>query len=228
MILYTEGRSGGVVQRENLMTDYISGDLQRLLDEVLMTSEFAWWEWDILRNVTTSNDLKVTMLGYDPEDFRGVAYQAYTELLHPADYERVMQAMRDHLEGRAPIYQIDYRIRRADGAYVWYMDRGQTIARAADGSPLRLRGFVLDLGPEFNQHIKSEMILSLVRRALPSSQENRNMVTLCSGCKQLKLEEGIWMSVDSRFQKALTGSISHGLCPECIRRLYPESVDELN
>ena len=90
-------------------------DLERFLDEALMSSAFAWWEWDIPANRVTSNDKKVEMLGRRPEDFRNAGYQAFTDLLHPDDHERTMRAMRDYLEGRASLYQIDYRILRADG-----------------------------------------------------------------------------------------------------------------
>ena len=103
------------------MTNNRIKKLQRLLDDALQQSNLAWWEWDIPRNIVTCNDLKVTMLGYDPGDFINAGYQAYTGLLHPDDYERTMQAMRDHLECRADIYQVDYRIMKKDGDYTWYL-----------------------------------------------------------------------------------------------------------
>ena len=92
-------------------------------------SPFPWWEWDVAGNVVKASPLKVEMLGYCFEDFRGKGYQAYTDLLHPDDFERTMQAMRDLLEGRAPIYLVDYRIHARDGSWRWYMDRGSVQTR---------------------------------------------------------------------------------------------------
>ncbi len=200
-------------------------ELHQLLDEALNGSEFAWWEWDIQNNRVIFNDLKATMLGYSPEAFRGAGYQGFTDLLHPDDYERTMQAMRDHLEGLAPIYQVDYRIRRADGTYTWYMDRGSVIERDPDGKATKLRGIVIDLGDTLRERTKDGALFRLVRRKLSLSGINEGIVVLCSSCKNVKISESVWMPIDSSFEKALLGDISHSICPDCIRTLYPDEAE---
>jgi PAS domain S-box-containing protein len=200
--------------------------LKQLLDDALSSSEFAWWEWDIQDNRVIFNDLKATMLGYNPDDFRDQGYQAFTDLLHPNDYERTMQAMRDHLEGRAPIYQVDYRIRRADGTYTWYMDRGSTIEKDSKGKPKKLRGIVVDLGDHLREKTKDRALFKLIRRTLPLPGVNEGIAVLCSACKKIKISESVWMPVDSSFEKALLEDISFGICLDCIRLLYPEEADE--
>ena len=197
-------------------------DIKELLDEALMRADIAWWDWDIPHNRVVSNDLKTTMLGYRPEDFRGLGYQAYTGLLHPDDYERTMQAMRDHLEGRADIYQIDYRIRRADGGYTWYMDRGCILERDEAGNPLRLRGLVVDLGKSMSEKSRDEAVLRLIRKRLPASGKKDQFAVLCSACKQIKIAEREWVPVGGNFEKVFWPEISHGICPECVKRLYPD------
>jgi len=209
------------------MEDSTSQPLRDLLERVLLDSSFAWWESNIVSNEVTSNDLKLTMLGYDPADFSNAPYQAYTDLLHPDDYERTMQAMRDHLEGRARIYQVDYRIKRSDGNYNWYMDRGLIISRLPDGSPERLRGIVIDLGEEFTAALSDQERVRLIRNALPSTQSGKNHITLCSNCKRLKVGEDDWIKVDASLYRAFPKSVSHGICPDCIRMLYPDLADRL-
>ncbi|MBD3425886.1 MAG: PAS domain-containing protein [Candidatus Omnitrophica bacterium] len=201
-------------------------ELKRLLDESLRTSEFAWWQWEIPDNKVTFNDLKVTMIGYDPKDFADVGYQAFTDLLHPDDHERAMDAMRDHLEGRAPLYQIDYRIRKADGTYTWYVDRGVIMERSGSGEPLMLRGIVLDLGSELRKKTKDETILALLRKAIPKGREEQ-LIRICASCKKLKLKEEDWVEVEKRFLKAVETDLSHGICPDCLKKLYPELADQL-
>ena len=48
------------------------------------------------------NENKIKMLGYDIKEFRNVNYTAFTDIVHPEDHEKVMKAMRDHLE---PVHQ---------------------------------------------------------------------------------------------------------------------------
>ena len=202
--------------------------LHKLLEDALKGSEFAWWEWDIEKNRVTSNDLKAIMLGYDPAAFRGGGYQAYTELLHPDDYERTMQAMGDHLSGRAGIYQVDYRIRRADGWYTWYMDRGSIVERTPGGDPLKLRGIVVDLGSEIGERAGNAALVRLIRRSLPGSADSEALTVICSACKRLKISGSVYMPLDLSFEKVFSDRISHGICPECMERLYPEDADELD
>ena len=202
-------------------------DLKLILNEALQDSNIAWWEWDIQKNLVISNDLKTAMLGYKPEDFRDVSYQTYTDLLHPDDYERTMKAMRDHLEGHAPIYQVDYRIRRVDGTYTWYMDRGSIIERDSEGHSLKLRGIVLDLGKTFHESTKNKALVYLIRRSLPVPGEDSKLLVLCSACKNIKLTKSSWMPVDSTFERSLAGKISYSICPNCIELLYPDEAARL-
>jgi len=205
-----------------LMNRESEGRVKDIVEEALLDSDIAWWEWDVVGNAVSFNDLKVKMLGYDPEDFRGSGYQAFTDLLHPDDYQRTMQAMTDHLEGRSPIYQIDYRIQKKDGSYTWYMDRGVIIERDEEENPATLRGIVIDLGSTLQDGVHQQALVSLVRRKLPVSGELERVIVLCSSCRKIKLEEDTWVPVDASLEKHFGGEISHGLCPECIEALYPD------
>ncbi len=170
--------------------------------------------------------MKVKMLGYDPTDFKHAGYQAYTSLLHPEDYERAMQAMRGHLEGENDLYQVDYRIKKADGTYTWYMDRGVIIERTKTGAPLRLRGLVMDLGPALREQAKNETALARIRKLLPGGKR-KEVLKICAECKKFKMGDREWVKVDENFLKVVSEDISHGICPECIRKLYPELADDL-
>jgi PAS domain S-box-containing protein len=200
--------------------------LRELVDQALSDATLPWWEWNIPANRVTFNRLKVTMLGYPIEDFKGCGYEAFTNLLHPEDYERTMQAMREHLEGRAPIYEIDYRIRRADGGYTWYMDRGCTLQRDEAGRPTLLRGIVLDLGPEFEAAAAREQLVAAARQSLPSGSSTA-IVPLCSVCLRMRAGKEGWIELKDGAIQKLQASISHGICPDCIRTMYPDDADEI-
>lgn len=50
------------------------------------------------------------------------------------------------------------------------------------------------------------------------------MITACCNCWRIKNDTGEWINVDLDPE---TPNISHGICPDCIRELYPEFADEL-
>jgi len=120
-------------------------------DENLPRLNLEWagslgeWYWDVQENHVIFNDKKVEAIGYDPNDLEDIGFEFFTEKLHPDDYDRVMDNMRDHLDGQSEAYEIEYRIKHKDGHYKWYYDRGMVTKRDKDGKPLYVQGIVFDI-----------------------------------------------------------------------------------
>lgn len=114
-------------------------ELQRF-ETAMEAVGLAWWWMELPSGVVFFSPNKAHMLGRDPGDF--VHYKQFTELVHPDDVEPMMQDMRDHLEGRKPLYETSYRIKHADGHYVRFLDRGKIVGQR--GKETLLAGFVFD------------------------------------------------------------------------------------
>ncbi len=48
------------------------------------------------------------------------------------------------------------------------------------------------------------------------------ILPICSGCKKIRDEQGVWHSLEEYIGSRSNARFSHGLCPECAERLYPE------
>lgn len=48
------------------------------------------------------------------------------------------------------------------------------------------------------------------------------LLPICAVCKQIRDEHNIWSSIESFLEKHTHVEFTHDICPECIRRLYPE------
>lgn len=112
------------------------------LESAMEAGGIAWWEMELPSGVVFFSENKAHMIGREPGNF--VHYRDFTDLLHPDDYEGAMQAMRDHLEGRAPLYKTMYRIEAADGSYRLFFDRGKIVSRDKNGD-LKMAGVVVDI-----------------------------------------------------------------------------------
>ncbi|HPF20595.1 MAG TPA: sensor domain-containing diguanylate cyclase [Syntrophomonas sp.] len=125
--------------------------------------EYAWtgnlghWYWNIRTNAVTFNPLKITTLGYDPAEMpQPVPYQFFTERIHPEDLPLAMDVMRNHLYGRAGVYEVEYRIQAKDGNYKWYYDRGRITQYDENGKPVFLAGIVFDITAKKAMQIELE------------------------------------------------------------------------
>jgi len=113
------------------------------LEGIMQAGNLAWWEINIKTGKVKFNQQKSKMLGYTTEDF--TYYQDFLDLIHPDDYEKAMQAMKDHLHGKAEVYKVDYRIKTKSGQYKWFHDIGATTTRDNNGQTINLTGVVVDI-----------------------------------------------------------------------------------
>ena len=119
--------------------------IKERLDLCLSTGNLAWWEMDVKTGRVTFNENKVKMLGYSMKHFENADYKAFTDLLHPDYYDKVMQAMKDHLDGKTEAYDVEYRIKAKNGIYKWFYDKGSVSERDQNKDPLLVKGIVIDI-----------------------------------------------------------------------------------
>jgi DNA-binding response OmpR family regulator len=48
------------------------------------------------------------------------------------------------------------------------------------------------------------------------------LLPICSACKKIRDDKGYWSQVDNYVQEHSEATFSHGLCPDCLKTLYPE------
>ena len=54
------------------------------------------------------------------------------------------------------------------------------------------------------------------------------MLPICASCKSIRNEQGEWMPLESYVSSRSSANFTHGICPECARRLYPDLYDEIS
>ena len=127
----------------------------RELREQLRISEERWrlvigsnndavWDWDMLHNRVYRDQRYADMLGLASADLSAAGFEWGTRV-HPEDMASADLALQQHLDGNAPYYQCEYRMRHAEGHWVWMLDRGKVVARDGRGTPLRMVGTQTDV-----------------------------------------------------------------------------------
>jgi two-component system CheB/CheR fusion protein len=159
------------LKRESQRADIAVRRLQRAME----MGQMAWWEWDVTTGIVTADPKKATMLGYTVKEFPINVYDICA-LIHPADYDRAMQAMRDHLSGETPLYQVTYRIRTRAGGYRWYTDRGGAVSRDEQGKPTHVTGIVIDATAHGSLVMASNQDHRLLLRLITNSEAGALMV----------------------------------------------------
>lgn len=106
----------------------------------MRVANMAWWEMDIATGNVTIDKKKAEMLGYPPERFKH--YKDFTDLIHPDDHTKAMNALLEHISGQVDRYEVEYRILAKSGEYKWFLDIGSIVKWNASGKPLTIIGLV--------------------------------------------------------------------------------------
>ncbi len=91
------------------------------------------------------SDQFYTMLGYTPGAVVP-SFAGWIGLLHPDDRVSADHALMGYIDtGGEGLFEAEYRMLQADGAYRWVLGKGRAIAWDQDGIPTRLVGLNLDI-----------------------------------------------------------------------------------
>ncbi len=100
------------------------------------------WDWNIATGAAWWSDSYYCLFGLDRSMVP--SFEAWLELVHPDDRERVAAGFARVMETREPAWTDEYRHLRADGSVVEVVDRGCLIFDEG-GTPIRAVGVVLDM-----------------------------------------------------------------------------------
>ncbi|MBK4717453.1 PAS domain S-box protein [Azospirillum sp. YIM DDC1] len=127
---------------EQKKADAVRRDLADRLEMALDATGAAVWDTDIQRGTCWWSDSFPRMLGYaEPPEMPADFWELR---LHPDDRRRVLTTIDSHLRGETAAYAYDYRLRRADGGWMWIAAQGRAI-RDASGRAVRYVGIMTDI-----------------------------------------------------------------------------------
>lgn len=67
-----------------------------------------------------------------------------------------------------------------------------------------------------------------VTEALAKVKILSGMLPICANCKKVRDDTGYWSQIESYIGEHSDTTITHGICPDCFKKLYPEFVDEIS
>ena len=147
---FPEGsRERALLERVRSLTERAETAERRLqetrerFDLVVRGADDGLWDWDIAADEVYLSPRWKQILGYEDHEFPN-RFDEWSTRLHPDDRERALATVQAHLDGRTPVYELDYRLRHKDGTYRWMRARGVAL-RDASGKAYRFAGSQWDI-----------------------------------------------------------------------------------
>ncbi|MDW7772148.1 MAG: hypothetical protein SCH71_04575 [Desulfobulbaceae bacterium] len=66
------------------------------------------------------------------------------------------------------------------------------------------------------------IIIRLTHNMFQRMKYLEGILPICASCKKIRNDQGNWQQVESYIHERSEADFSHGICPECAEKLYPE------
>lgn len=66
-----------------------------------------------------------------------------------------------------------------------------------------------------------------LKKALEEIKILKELLPICSSCKKIRSDDGVWHHIETYLSKNHHLDFTHSLCPECIKKLYPDLADKI-
>ncbi len=67
-----------------------------------------------------------------------------------------------------------------------------------------------------------EELIRTLQDALSQVKTLRGLLPICANCKKIRDDSGYWRQVEDYVSEHSEADFSHGICPDCMRKLYPD------
>jgi len=202
---------------ENTLTslDSIVKELKKLEDELIeseerfrLVAEFAY-DWEYWQDpdgifVYCSPSCE-TITGFNADEF-SQNKELLKEIIHPDDWDNWENHTHEMSE-KGEVEPIEFRIITKSGDIRWVHHVCRKI-HDKNGFDRGVRGSNRDI----TSRKKMQKEIKILKGFLP----------ICAACKKIRDDKGYWKQIESYIRDHSEAEFSHGICPDCAKKLYPD------
>ena len=112
-----------------------------------------------------------------------------------------------------------------DGRETWVRTSKMPF-RDKDGRIVGTFGISEDITAMKQAEAEREHLIQELQSALASVKSLSGLLPICSGCKKIRDDKGYWSQVESYIQQHSEATFTHGMCPDCIKKFFPELEED--
>ena len=161
------------------------------------------------------NDGFAAITGYGVEEVLGSTTRDLNLWAQASDREEVVAqlAALGRIDGR------EFAFRTKSGARLTGLFSAAVIAI---GNEPCILSSIADLTARKQAEVERERLAEERERALREIKTLSGLLPICMSCKKIRDDKGYWNQIEIYIRSHSQAEFSHGLCPECMHKLYPE------
>ncbi|HMK61886.1 MAG TPA: PAS domain S-box protein [Dissulfurispiraceae bacterium] len=139
-------------------------------------------------------------------------------------YNRKDVELLTDVKQRTQVYE--FRVNHADGTQHEVIF-SKAVYFQNDGSVGGLIGVINDITERKHLEKEREQLIVKLQEALSQVKQLSGLLPICSSCKKIRDDKGYWNQIETYISEHSEALFSHGLCPDCGKKLYPQYFDEI-
>ncbi len=145
--------------------------------------------------------------------------RSFVDLIWPDDRDMVMGRYRKRISGESVPDAYDFRLVGPEGAFIWVFLSATTIPWKGRPATLNL---LTDISDRKLAEEERERLITELQEALSQVKALSGLLPICASCKRIRNDEGNWEQMEAYIRDRSEAKFSHGICPECARKLYAD------
>jgi diguanylate cyclase (GGDEF)-like protein/PAS domain S-box-containing protein len=148
---------------------------------LLEASELGTWDWNLVADINQVNKRWCDIVGLEYEYYDSSS-RFFRQLIHPADYVQVEKQLNMHLTGSIKVFNTTFRMKHADGSWVWIESYGKIVETDAQGKPVRIAGIHRDITQRMESELherKKTQLLQFINKTRASYLQNNDLTMAC-------------------------------------------------
>jgi hypothetical protein len=142
------------------------------------------------------------------------------EIIHQKELTSFRRQLRDEVK-KTGVIEAVYKLAFPDGRTFWLKDQAELEMYPQDRSSISL-GCLTEVSKEMEAAEEREKLVSELQAALSKVKQLSGLLPICASCKRIRDDRGYWNRIEEYIMNHSEADFSHGLCPPCIEKLYPD------
>ncbi|MCX6120742.1 MAG: response regulator [Ignavibacteriales bacterium] len=164
--------------------------------------------------ITMVNGAFCQMIGFTKEEAVGMRW---AQQVPPEDLDRLREFNRQLLANPldAPDkYEITFYRKNGDLRQAW-------MSVAMIQSSRKIISSFIDVTERKQAESEREKLIVELQQAIAEVKTLSGLLPICASCKKIRDDKGYWNSLEAYLMKHSSAQFTHGICPECMAKLYP-------
>jgi PAS domain S-box-containing protein len=167
--------------------------------------------------IVYANKAFASAYGYD--DSKELIGQHVSIVQAPEDNERMLEFGRKRLRGESTPAIYEFKGKRKDGSVV---DLEASVATSTIDGKRYIITMIRDIADRKRAEEERTRLIVELKDALANVKTLSGLLPICSSCKNIRDDKGYWHRVEAYVQNHSDANFTHGICPDCAKKLYPE------